>query len=106
LRRWFLRVALNVCEFRATQFRMLVRHTIEDEPEHEPQQAECAREDKGPLPTVVEIEPRHAERRDDRADVRASVEDAGGERALTLRKPFGDCLDGGREITGLTETEQ
>ena len=48
----------------------------------------------------------HDQRRDQRADVRAGVEDAGGERALALREPLGHDLDRRREIAGLAQAER
>ena len=51
-------------------------------------------------------EPRHHQRRDQRADVGAGVEDAGGEGPLLAREPLGDGLDRRREIAGLTEAEE
>ena len=44
--------------------------------------------------------------RDDDADVRAGVEDAGCERAFLLWKPLGDRLDRARKIAGLAEAER
>jgi hypothetical protein len=49
---------------------------------------------------------RHGERRDDRTDVGAGVEDARRERALASREPFGDRLDRGRKVAGLAEPER
>jgi len=49
--------------------------------------------------------PRHEERADHRADVRAAVENARGERAFAFGKPFGDGFDRGWEISRLADAE-
>jgi len=45
------------------------------------------------------------QRRQDRADIRAAVEDAGGEGALALREPIRHGADGSGEVRGLTQAE-
>ena len=52
------------------------------------------------IPTAAVIA-RHDERRHQRADVGAGVEEAGRERALASRKPFGDGLDRGGKVSRL-----
>jgi hypothetical protein len=54
----------------------------------------------------VEGQPRHDQRRDDDADVRAGVEDAGRQRALAAWKPFRHRLDGRRKVARLAESER
>ena len=54
----------------------------------------------------VQRDPRHDQRRHERADVGAGIEDARGERALLLRKPLRDRLDRRREVARLAEAEQ
>ena len=55
---------------------------------------------------VLEHNPRDHQRRDDGPDIRATVEDAGGQRAFLAREPFGDCLDAGGKICRLAKTEE
>ena len=45
------------------------------------------------------------QRRQDRPNVSAGVEDTGSQRTLSLRKPFGDGFDGCREIAGFSEAQ-
>ena len=61
---------------------------------------------KGILPTVFSRQPRDGERREDGSEVGAGVEDAGGKRSLFLWKPFGSCLNRGREVSRLSEAEK
>src|SRR5258708_18107169 len=78
---------------------MLFRPAISREPESEPDETQSAGDDERPLPTIVDGNERHDQRRDDGANVRAAVKNAGRECALLLWKPFGDRLDGGGEVT-------
>src|ERR1700704_5415272 len=85
---------------------MLFRSAIGSEPEHEPDKTQSASDDERPLPTVVDGNERHDQRRDDGAYVRAAVKDAGRERALLLWKPFGDRFNGRWEVTRLAQAQR
>ena len=67
--------------------------------------AEDAGDQKGRVPAVVDRDPGDDERRQNGAEICAGVEDAGGQRALALREPLGDGLDGGREVAGFAKAE-
>ena len=68
--------------------------------------AEDAGGEKGGAPSVVDGNPGNDERRENGSDICAGVEDAGGQRALALRKPLGDGLDGGGKVSGFAEAEE
>jgi len=53
----------------------------------------------------MQRDPRHQQRGEDGSHVGSRVEDAGGQRALAARKPFGHGLDRGREISRLAQAE-
>src|SRR5437870_7590445 len=76
------------------------------EPKNQPDETDCARGDERPLPAPAQINPRHGERRDDRADIRSGVEDASRQRALLFWKPFGNDFDARGKIARLAEAEQ
>src|SRR5438105_6875911 len=76
------------------------------EPKNQPDETDCACGNERPLPAPAQINPRHGERRDDRADIRSGVEDASCKRALPLRKPFGDDFDARGKIARLAEAEK
>src|SRR6266404_7529064 len=84
---------------------MLFRAAIGREPEREPDETQTPCNDERPLPAVVDGDKRHGQRRDDGADVRATVKDAGRERALPLWKPFGDRLNAGWEVTCFAQAQ-
>jgi hypothetical protein len=75
-----------------------------DLPEVQPHQTDEADGHERHLPAPVRRNPHDATRNDD-ADARARVEDAGGERPLLLREPHADGLDRRREIGGFGETQ-
>jgi len=86
------------------------RRRVEPEPENQPEKTGGTGEDEGHFPALLIAEmdeaPRHEQRADHRATICAAVENAGGERAFALGKPFGDGLDGGGKISGLADAEQ
>src|SRR5437588_8164341 len=84
---------------------MPLRMGIKRNPECEPQETDGAGQDKGPLPTIMQSDPRYGEWSDDRADIRAGVKDARGQRAFLFRKPFGYGFDRSRKISGFTQTQ-
>src|SRR5258707_2198506 len=84
---------------------MLFRSAISREPEREPDEPQSASDDERPLPTVVDGDEGHYQRRDDGADVRAAVKDAGRQRALLFWKPFGDRFNRGWEVTCFAQAQ-
>ena len=74
-------------------------------PPEEPEETGEAGEDERPLPAPAQRNPRHHQRRHQRADVGAGIENAGRERALLLREPLGDGLDRGGKVARFAETE-
>ena len=84
---------------------MLLRPAIEDQPGGEPDDAEYAGRDEGEAPAILDGQPWHQQRRDDRADIGAGVEQADREGAFLLREPFGHRLDAGGEIAGFADAQ-
>src|SRR5437016_968395 len=84
---------------------MRFRMGIKRNPECEPQQTDGAGQDKSPLPTIMQSDPRYGEWSNDRADIRAGVKDARGQRTFLFRKPFGYGFDRSRKISCLTQTK-
>src|SRR6185503_22572 len=99
-------IALDVLEFRPRKTRMLLGTSVKSQPRDEPQKPERPGEEKCSAPTPPDRYDRNHERRDERADVRAGIEDSSCERALLFWKPFGAGLDRGGEIAGLTEAQE
>src|ERR1044072_1033589 len=85
---------------------MLLRTTIERPPRDEPDKTDRAGDDERGAPAPPKRNHRHHEWRDERADVRSRVEDAGGECAFLLRKPFGNGFDRSGEVSGFTKAEE
>src|SRR5580658_47204 len=73
------------------------RCTQEPPPGHYPNQTGRAGYDECGAPAVVQRQIGYSQWRENGADIRAAVEDAGGQRALALREPIGDGADSGRE---------
>src|SRR5215210_8681961 len=74
-------------------------------PRREPAEAEQADRDERRLPAPRHREPHHRSLQH-RAEARAGVEDARGERALALREPFGDGRDASGEVRRLTQAQE
>src|SRR6516164_545963 len=84
---------------------MLGGATIVDVPEDNPGGAEGAGNEKRGVPAVMECYPRNEAGSENGTKIGSGVEDAGGQRALTLREPLGDGFDGGREVAGFPKAE-
>ena len=78
----FRRIAVNVRQLGCGKVRVLFGPAIHLQPREQPQEAGRADDRERPLPAIVERQKRDGERREDRADVRAAIEDAGRQRAL------------------------
>src|SRR5258707_4974384 len=63
---------------------------IDSQPTDDPNCTECRGEQERKLPAKSKRDPGHNKRRDRRAGIGARIKDSGGQRALLLRKPFGD----------------
>jgi len=79
------RITVDVRQLRGGHARMLLGPPIAEHPPDHPDEAQQAGDQERPLPAVVDGDPGHDERGDQGTDVRAGVEDPGGERALLLR---------------------
>src|SRR2546429_2091707 len=66
---------------------MPARLPVEREPRHEPNEIEPPRGDERPAPAQREGDPRDEHRGEHDPDVRARVEDPGGQGPLALREP-------------------
>src|SRR5262249_7919131 len=75
-------------------------------PPQNPKRTEDAGGKKSCSPSELDGYPRNKERGENGADVCAGVEDACSQRALTLREPFSDCLDGSWKVPGFSDTEE
>src|ERR1043165_6244696 len=84
---------------------MLFRTAVNLEPEYQPDESQRARDDERPLPSIVDGDEGDCEWGDNCADVRSRIEDACCERALLLRKPFGDGLDGRGEVPSFAKSQ-
>src|SRR5262245_50252326 len=84
---------------------MLFRLPVEKPPENDPEKTDRAGDDERLLPAVRQGDPRHDERRDDRADIAPGVEDAGREGAFLPREPLRYRLNGSREVPRLADAE-
>ena len=82
------------------------RRTVEAEPGDQPHEAEQPRDHERRAPAILDGEPRHDHGCGERAHIRPGIEDPGSQRALLLRKPFGDRLQPGWEIARLTQPER
>src|ERR1700730_12280110 len=102
----FLRIAADQVELGFGDSRVFFRLAIQDQPEHEPDEPQCASYEECPSPAEMNTDPGHAQRGKNGASVRACVEDARRQRSFFFREPFGDGLDAGWEDTGLTETQR
>lgn len=102
-RRW--RVLLNPVQFGLRNAFDILRAPIHQQPDWQPDQARQPGDDKRHLPAVTQHHGRDNQRRDDCADIVAGVEQAVGQRALLLRKPFGDGLDRPRKCTGFADAQ-
>ncbi|KAF1025042.1 MAG: hypothetical protein GAK40_01467 [Burkholderia plantarii] len=85
---------------------LLLRRFVEHEPEHAPDHAEHADHDERDAPVRVQDAPDHERRCHQRADRRADVEPARGDRALLGREPFGGGLQAGRDAGRFRQAQQ
>ena len=99
------RITVDVRQFRSAQPWVFMRTSIERQPERQPQESQQAGGDKSPVPAPGERDPGNDERRCERTDVGAGVEDPGSERAFALRKPFGRGLDRRGKVSCLSDPE-
>src|SRR3981081_2364822 len=79
---------------------------VQGEPREQPHKTQRPCDDKRPAPAPIQRDPRHDERREDRAGVGAGIEDAGGQGALFLGEPFPHAFDGAGKVGGLAQAEQ
>jgi len=85
--------------------RLHARSAQEPPPEQDPSKACRAGDDERRAPPVAQRQIRNRQRGEDRADIRAAVEDAGGQGALRLRKPIRHRADGGWKVRRLAQSE-
>ena len=86
--------------------RMLVWRAIRDPPHDEPDEPNRARRDEGPFPSPRQRDDGNNQRRQQRTDVGAGVEDAGRKRPLFAREPFGNCLNRAGKVAGLSKAQR
>src|SRR5579883_605308 len=79
---------------------------IHDKPGKNPEGAQRAGEEKRGLPSIADGKPRDGEGREGGSDIRAGIEDAGGEGALAFREPFRDRFDGRRKVSRFAQAEK
>ena len=84
---------------------MASRMVIHRQPERQPEQSGRDGEEECPLPAPSERDPRHKQRRKDRADVGSGVEYPGRQRAFAFGEPLGHGFDRGGKIAGLAEAQ-
>src|SRR3981189_2643387 len=89
------RVAFDVRAFGGRAARMLVRSSIQRQPERQPKKSERASKQKRPSPAKVQRNPRDEQGRNDGADVRTRIEDARRQRSFFFGEPLSDALDTG-----------
>ena len=80
------------------QFRVQCRTAKCDQPPHNPPRAEHPGREERALPAVAHGQPRHDKWRQQRTNVRARIEDAGGKGALASREPFSNRLYRSRKV--------
>jgi hypothetical protein len=83
-----------------------IRRPVQPHPGHDPGKPDRAGSDERPAPTPVQCDVRDHQRPDHGAHIGSGIENARGERAFTLREPFGHRLNRGREVARLAETER
>src|ERR1700733_8614713 len=99
-------VFVDVTEFGASERGMIGRFAVVLPPPKNPKRAEDAGGEEGGAPSEADRSPGHDERSENGSDICAGVEDARSQRALALRKPFGDGLNGGGKVAGLSNAEE
>src|SRR5258708_12384111 len=85
---------------------MLLRLSIEEKPESQPDESQRASDHEGPTPSPVHCDPGNYERGDDGAEVCAGIEYSGGECSFFLGEPFGHCFDARRKNACLAKTQR
>src|SRR6187399_316740 len=85
---------------------MQSRRAIQSQPEWQPQQSDETSYNKHHLPTPRQRDRRDRQRRENRANVGARVEQAGRETAFALWKPFDDRLHRRRKGSALASAER
>src|SRR5437016_2360362 len=98
------RIALNILKLAVRAVAMLFGPSVEQQPQNQPCEAESPCEQESPPPTQMHRNPRHDQRGNDRANVRARVENPRRQRPFFLWKPFRDALDTRGENTGFAES--
>src|SRR5262245_25333201 len=106
LHRALRRIAAYVSELLRRDTSVLCWRTVRDEPRDEPRSREHAREQTRCQPSPVQCDHGHCTRRENRAHVRARIEDARGKCALAPWEPLRYGLDRSRKIASLTQTQQ
>src|SRR5262245_19878232 len=86
---------------------MHLRGPIKFQPGNHPNRAEspCSQERNLPIRTIRTDDERNDQWRQDRAKIRAGIEDTSRKRALFFRKPLSNCFDAGREISSFAKSQ-
>ncbi len=84
---------------------MLLGPAVDGEPKGQPDKPHSPRKEKRPTPSKVIENERNQQRRQERPDVRAGVEQPGRQRPLLLGKPLRHRLDGPGKIARLTDAQ-
>ena len=84
---------------------MLLRAAIDESPRDDADETQRSGHEKRRRPTQVQRDPRHGQRRDDRADIAAGVEHTGCQCPLFAWKPFADGLDCRGKVSALRQPQ-
>jgi len=105
-RRLGLRFLAHVRQFLPAHVRMVLGVVVASQPDREPEEAERRSCEERRLPAPGMEQGRQDRGREHRAHRGPRVEDAGGESALSRRKPQARGLDAGREVRGFRDSEK
>src|SRR5271169_6449750 len=98
-------IALDVLTFAIRTPRMVLRFSVENQPQNEPRESQSPSEQKCPLPPKMYSDPRHDQRSNNCPNVRPGVKDPRCQRPLFLWKPFRNALDACREHSSFAESQ-
>src|SRR5437660_6277163 len=84
---------------------MLIRFAVSAEPKKKPQKAECADSHERPAPSPEADNWRNRQRREDRSDICAGIENASGECALLFGEPLRHCFNACGKYGRFAKTE-
>ncbi len=101
-----MRIAADIRQFCGRQTGLLLGRVIAEPPHRQPGCTEHAGEQECRLPAPGCGNQRHQQRGDNGPDIGAGIEDAGGQRTLTAREPFGYRLERCRKIARFAKAQE